>query len=75
MTMTMTDKQVKAVFRRISLTKILILILEFLLLYSLFSNNTRLSLLMLSALIVLLNTLFINLWEAINEERLNSYGR
>lgn len=71
----MTDKQIKAVFRKIRLTKILILVLEFFLLYSLFSNGTRLSLLMLSALVFLLNTILINLWEAINEERLSNYDR
>lgn len=71
----MTDKQIKAVLRKISFTKIMVLVLEFLLLYSLFSNNTQLSLLILSALVVLLNTLFINLWEAINEERLSNYDR
>jgi hypothetical protein len=71
----MTDKQIKAVFRKISFTKILILVLEFFLFYSLFSNDTRLSLLVLSAFVILLNTLLINLWEAINEERLNNYDR
>lgn len=71
----MTDKRIIAIFRKISIIKIVVLFLEFLLFYSLFSNDTRLSLLVLSALIVLLNTLFIGLWEGINKERLSEYDR
>ena len=71
----MTDKQIKEVFRKIIITKIVVLFLEFILLYSLFSKEMQLTLLILSALVVLLNTLFIGLWEGINEERLNNYDR
>ena len=70
----MTDKQTKAVFRKIAFTKITVLVLEFILIYSLFSKETQLTLLVLSALVVLLNKLFIDLWEGINEERLNNHG-
>lgn len=71
----MTDKQIKAVFKKIIITKIVFLFLEFTLLYSLFSKEMQLTLLILSALVVLLNTLFIGLWEGINAERLNNYDR
>ena len=71
----MTDKQVKAVFRKITFTKITVLVLEFILIYSLFSKEIQLTLLVLSALVVLLNILFIGLWKGINEERLNNHDR
>ena len=71
----MTDKQTKVVFRKIAFTKITVLFLEFILIYSLFSKETQLTLLVLSALVVLLNILFIDLWECINEERLNNHDR
>ena len=71
----MTDKQIKAIFRKIIITTIVFLFLEFALLYSLFSKEMQLTLLILSALVVLLNTLFIGLWEGINAERLNNYDR
>lgn len=69
------DKQIKAVFRKIAITKIVVLFLELILLYSLFSKEIQLTVLVLSAFVILLNTLLINLWEGINEERLNDYGR
>lgn len=68
-------KKIKAVFRKIGFTKIVILFLEFLLFYSLFSKQTQLTLIVLSAFVILLNTLLIGLWEEINEERLDSYDR
>ena len=71
----MTDKQIKAVFRKIIITTIVFLFLEFALLYSLFSKEMQLTLLILSALVVLLNILFIGLWEGINAERLNNNDR
>ena len=71
----MTDKQIKAAFRKIIITTIVFLFLEFTLLYSLFSKEMQLTLLILLALVVLLNTLFIGLWEGINAERLNNYDR
>lgn len=71
----MIDKQTKAVFRKIAFTKITVLALEFILIYSLFSKETQLTLLVLSALVVLLNMLFIDLWEGINKERLNNHDR
>ena len=71
----MTDKQIKAVFRKIIIATIVFLFLEFTLLYSLFSKEMQLTLLILSALVVLLNTLFIGLWEGINAERLNNNDR
>ena len=63
----MTDKQIKSVFRKIIITTIVFLFLEFTLLYSLFSKEIQLTLLVLSVLVVLLNTLFIGLWEKISE--------
>lgn len=71
----MADKQIKAVFRKITITKIVVLFLEFILFYSLFSKEMQLTLFVLSALVILLNTLLIGLWEGINEERLNDYDR
>lgn len=71
----MKDKQIKAVFKKITITKIVVLFLESILFYSLFSKEIQLTVLVLSAFVILLNTLFINLWEGINEERLNDYGR
>lgn len=71
----MTDKQIKAVFRKITITKIVVLFLEFILFYSLFSKEIQLTLLALSTLVILLNTLLIGIWEGINEERLNDYDR
>ena len=71
----MTNKQIKAVFRKINLTRIVFFVLEVLLLYSLFLKDVQLSLLVLSAFAILLNTLLMNLWEAINEERLSNYDR
>lgn len=72
---TMTDKQIIVVFRKISLTKIVVLFLEFWLFYALFSNNTQLALLVLSAFVILLNTILIGLWEGVNKERVNEYDR
>ena len=71
----MTDKEIKTVFRKITTTKIVVLFFELILVYSLFLKEIQLTLLVLSALEILLNTLFINLWEGINEERLNDYDR
>ena len=71
----MTDKQIKAVFRKITITKIVVLFFEFILLYSLYSKEIQLTLIVLSAFVIHLNTLLINLWEGINEERLNDYDR
>ena len=71
----MTDKQIKAVFRKITIIKIVVLFFEFILLYSLYSKEMQLTLFILSALVINLNTLLINLWEGINEERLNDYDR
>ena len=71
----MTDKQIKAVFRKITITKIVVLFFEFILLYSLYSKEIQLTLIVLSVFVIHLNTLLINLWEGINEERLNDYDR
>ena len=71
----MIDKQIKAVFRKITITKIVVLFLEFILFYSLFSKEIQLTLIVLSAFVILLNTLLIGIWEGINEERLNNYDK
>ena len=71
----MTYKEIKTVFRKITTTKIVVLFFELILVYSLFLKEIQLTLLVLSALEILMNTIFINLWEGINEERLNDYDR
>ena len=64
-------KQIKETFEKIIFFKALFVLLEIGLLFSLFKNNQELALAILSALVIILVTLFMHLWEAINIERLN----
>lgn len=67
-----TKEKISSVFRKIAFFKIIFMLFEGLLLYALFKNHLDLSITVLSIIVILLVTLFINLWEAINKERLNN---
>ena len=64
------EKRIKETFFRIAFSKIIFLILEYALLMSIFKEKEKLTLILLSVIVILLTTLFMNLWEAINKERL-----
>lgn len=72
----MTDKEeINSVFRKITFAKITFILFEGLLIYSLFKNYIELAVATLSCIVVMLIILFIDLWEAINKERLKDYDR
>lgn len=64
------EKRIKETFFKIAFFKIIFLLFEFALFISIFKEKEELTLLILSAIVILLVTLFMNLWEAINKERL-----
>lgn len=67
----MTDKEkINSVFRKIAFFRIFFLLLQGFLIYSMFKHDAELSIAILSCIVMVLITLFINLWEAINQERL-----
>lgn len=67
----MTDKeQIDKVFFKTLIFKVIFLIVEMTMLYALVQEEIMLCLRCLCVGLVLLITLFINLWDTINEERL-----
>lgn len=64
------EKRTKETFFIIGFFRIIFLIFEFALFISIFKEKEELALFILSAIVILLVTLFMNLWEAINVERL-----
>lgn len=72
----MTDKEkINSVFRKIMFHKVIFLLFEGLTIYGIFKSDLNLALASLSIVVVLLATLVINLWEELNQERLNNYDR
>ena len=59
------------VFKKIEVARITFIILEFGMIYFILKENTYVALLFNSAIVILFVTLFMNLWEALNKERLN----
>lgn len=66
------EKRIKETFFKIAFFRIIFLLFEFALLISIFKEKEELTLLILSTIVILLVTLFMNLWEAINKERCNN---
>lgn len=65
-------EQINKVFMRITFFKLFFIGLEALFIYFTLKNEIELCLAIIGLMLVTLITLFMNLWEAINEERLNN---
>ena len=64
------EEKVKAVFIKITIFKLFFIITECGFLFSFYKNKIDLCILIIGLMLIVLITLFLNLWEAINDERL-----